>query len=100
MGFKIILPRGVFQELKDLRLKVQHSDKSAIDIALKLFESKKINEMFGEELIRGSGKQFVWVRPFFVYGVGKPPKYQEPTSYDLRGCFPKYLPRNQSRLVF
>jgi len=44
MGFKIILPRGVFQELKDLRLKVQHSDKSAIDIALKLFESKKIKK--------------------------------------------------------
>lgn len=44
MGFKVILPREVFQELKDLRLKVQKSDKSAIDLALKLFESKKIKK--------------------------------------------------------
>jgi|SRR3989338_8101081 len=44
LGFKVILPREVFQELKDLRLKVNLQDRSAIDIALGLSESKKIKK--------------------------------------------------------
>ena len=44
-GFRIILPREVFQELKDLRLKLHHEDKIAIDIALELFNSKKIEKV-------------------------------------------------------
>ena len=43
-GFKILLPREVFQELKDLKNKVSHEDRSAIEIALKMFESKKMKK--------------------------------------------------------
>ena len=45
MGFVIVLPREVYQELKDLRLKAPHDDKSAIEIAIKMFESSKIKKM-------------------------------------------------------
>ena len=43
-GFKGLLPLEVFQELKDLRLKVPHDDRAAIDIAFKIFESKKVKK--------------------------------------------------------
>ncbi|MEK6850570.1 MAG: hypothetical protein AABX85_03270 [Nanoarchaeota archaeon] len=43
-GFKILLPREVFQELKDLKNKVSHEDRLAIEIALKMFESKKVKK--------------------------------------------------------
>ena len=45
MGFKILLPREVFQELKDLRLKVTTEERSLIDVALELFTKKKIKKM-------------------------------------------------------
>ncbi len=44
LGFRIILPREVFQELKDLRLKVPLADKNAIELALKLVSSKKLKK--------------------------------------------------------
>lgn len=44
-GFRVLLPREVFQELKDLKLRVSHDDRAIIDIALKVFESKKIKKM-------------------------------------------------------
>jgi len=44
LGFRVVLPREVFQELKDLRLKLPLEDKNAIDIALKLISSGKIKK--------------------------------------------------------
>lgn len=44
-GFKVFLPREVYQELKDLRLKVNQEDRMAVEIALKLFESKKTKKI-------------------------------------------------------
>ncbi|MEI6849516.1 MAG: hypothetical protein WCK29_00610 [archaeon] len=41
LGFKVLLPREVFQELKDLRTSSTPADKSAIELALKLFETRK-----------------------------------------------------------
>lgn len=45
MGMKIILPKEVYQELKDLKNKVTHDDKAAIEIALKIIESNKFKKM-------------------------------------------------------
>ncbi len=44
-GFKVFLPREVYQELKDLKLKVSKEDKSAIEVALKIFESAKVKKI-------------------------------------------------------
>ena len=44
-GFKILLPREVYQELKDLRLKLRKDGKDAIEIALSMFESKKFKKI-------------------------------------------------------
>lgn len=45
MGFgRVIVPREVMQELKDLRFKVPMADRHAIDIALEIFSSKKIEK--------------------------------------------------------
>ncbi len=43
-GFRIIVPREVIQELKDLRLNVAHTDRVAIDVALKMFIGKRIEK--------------------------------------------------------
>ena len=47
MGFKVVVPKGVFEELKDLRKnsKVSHLDRTAIDVAFKLFEGRKIHKI-------------------------------------------------------
>jgi len=45
MGFKIVIPREVLQELKDLRLDVSHDDRIAIDLGVEMLEkagAKKI----------------------------------------------------------
>jgi rRNA-processing protein FCF1 len=42
LGFKIHLPREVYQELKDVRQTAKGEDKQAINIALELFEKKKV----------------------------------------------------------
>lgn len=45
MGFEIFLPKEVYQELKDLKYKVKKEDKDAIELALKLIDSKKIKKI-------------------------------------------------------
>ena len=45
MGFRIIVPREVLQEMKDLRLKLPHGDKSAIDLGLQLIEKRKVKKV-------------------------------------------------------
>jgi len=46
-GFKIAIPREVLQELKDLKLKTRHEERTAINLALEMFEreSKRINKI-------------------------------------------------------
>ena len=44
-GFKIIIPKEVFQELKDLKQKVSHNDRMAINMALEIFSSDKIRKI-------------------------------------------------------
>ncbi len=42
MGFKMLLPREVFQELKDLKKdKISKEERVAIDLAMNLFSSSK-----------------------------------------------------------
>ncbi|MEK6933267.1 MAG: hypothetical protein AABW75_00135 [Nanoarchaeota archaeon] len=52
MGFKIVLSKEVFQELKDLRLKVPHNERMAIDVAFDILENKKIKKIrLGEKIV-------------------------------------------------
>ena len=44
-GFRVLIPREVLQELKDLRLKVSHDNRVAIDLALEIFTKKKFEKM-------------------------------------------------------
>lgn len=44
-GYRVLLPREVFHELRDLRLKLPHADRTAIDVALDLFEKRKVKKM-------------------------------------------------------
>lgn len=49
LGFKIVVPREVIQELKDLRLKVNRDERGFIDVGLISIDSKKVKKMgFGE----------------------------------------------------
>jgi|SRR3989344_3262313 len=50
-GFKILIPKEIIQELKDLRLNVPHADRVAIDMAFKILDSGKI-----KKTTLGSGK--------------------------------------------
>ena len=45
LGFGVVLPREVVEELKDLRRSVSHNDRIAIDIALEQFTTNKIKKM-------------------------------------------------------
>ncbi|MEM4271110.1 MAG: hypothetical protein QXO70_03380, partial [Candidatus Pacearchaeota archaeon] len=45
LGFKVILPREVLQELKDLKMESYHSDRVAINVALEMFEKRKIKKI-------------------------------------------------------
>ena len=47
LGLKPILPREVFQELKDLKKseKVSHAERAAIDVAFEILEKSKIKKM-------------------------------------------------------
>jgi rRNA-processing protein FCF1 len=45
LGFKVIIPREVLQEMKDLRQKVTRDDRVALDISLKLIESRDIKKV-------------------------------------------------------
>lgn len=44
-GFRILLPREVFQELRDLRTEVSREDRVAIDLALQMIENKGVKKM-------------------------------------------------------
>ena len=51
-GFRVVLPREVFQELKDLRLKVKHDERAAIDAAFELFVLRKVKKAtLGHEIV-------------------------------------------------
>lgn len=47
MGFKPVVPREVLEEMKDLKRnsKTSHEERIAINLALQLFEDKKIKKM-------------------------------------------------------
>ena len=45
LGFRVILPREVLQELKDLRLSSRHEERVAIDLAFQLIEKKEVKKM-------------------------------------------------------
>jgi rRNA-processing protein FCF1 len=45
MGFKVLLPREVFEEIKDLRLNSDHETKVAVEVALELFKKRKIKSV-------------------------------------------------------
>jgi len=42
MGFKVLLPKEVFEEIKDLRLNSDHSTKVASEVALELLKKRKV----------------------------------------------------------
>ncbi len=44
-GFKVLLPREVLQELKDLRQKCPTEERKAIDLAFQIFEKKDIKRI-------------------------------------------------------
>jgi len=44
-GFKILIPREVIQEIKDLRNKVNRDEKMSIDVALELIDRKKVKKV-------------------------------------------------------
>jgi rRNA-processing protein FCF1 len=46
-GFKVILPREVMRELKDIKNRAgeSHYDRSSIELALQMFEKSKIRKM-------------------------------------------------------
>src|SRR3989344_5761260 len=66
MGFKILLPREVYQEIKDLKLKAKQEEKALINIALDIFQSNTIkkttlgNKSVDQGLI-DKGKQGVYI---------------------------------------
>ena len=45
MGFKVILPKEVYQELKDLKIKVSHNERFIIELAISNLDNKKIKKM-------------------------------------------------------
>ena len=53
MGFKVILPNEVFEEMKDLKKRpgTSHDDRNAIKVAFEMFERQKI-----KKATIGSGK--------------------------------------------
>jgi rRNA-processing protein FCF1 len=45
MGFKVLLPKEVFEEIKDLRLSSYQPDRVAVDVALELFEKRNVKRV-------------------------------------------------------
>lgn len=45
MGFKVLLPKEVFEEIKDLRFNSDHGTKVAVEVALELFKKRKIKSV-------------------------------------------------------
>ena len=66
LGFRIVIPREVLQEMKDLRQKVNRDERAAIDMALLVIESKDVKKVgFGsgrvdEQLIK-KGKEGYYI---------------------------------------
>lgn len=42
MGFKVLLPKEVFQEIKDLRLNSDVATRTAVGVALEILEKRKV----------------------------------------------------------
>lgn len=67
-GFKVIVPREVLQELKDLKVnsRISHDEREAIDVALQMLSSKDVKKTsIGEgkvdDLLIKKGKQGVHI---------------------------------------
>jgi len=45
MGFKVLLPKEVFEEIKDLRLTSDHATKMAVEVALEMFTKRKVKSV-------------------------------------------------------
>lgn len=45
MGFRVLAPREVLQELKDLRLKVTHDERIAIDLGMEMISNSKVKKI-------------------------------------------------------
>jgi rRNA-processing protein FCF1 len=43
-GFKVLMPLEVYQEMKDLKRKLPHDDRIAIDVAFTMLESRGIKK--------------------------------------------------------
>ncbi len=68
MGFKIVVPREVLQELKDLRIgnKIKHDDRIAIDVAFEMLSHKRVKKTtIGQgkvdDLLIKKGKEGVYI---------------------------------------
>ena len=68
MGFKMVVPREVLQELKDLRIsnKISHDERIAIDVAFETLSNKKIKKTtIGEgkvdDLLIRKGQEGVYI---------------------------------------
>jgi len=44
-GFQVVVPNEVFEELKDIKKKVSHESRIAIDVAFDLFQKEKVKKM-------------------------------------------------------
>jgi len=44
-GFRIIIPKEVIEELKDLKNNLPHNEKTAINLAIELIEKNKLEKM-------------------------------------------------------
>ena len=45
LGFKVLLPKEVFHEIKDLRLNSDHNTKVAAEVALEILKKRKVKGM-------------------------------------------------------
>lgn len=68
LGFKVIVPREVFQEMKDLKAtgKISKEEKTAIEVALMLLDDKKVNKKrvggkYVDEGLIAKGKEGVFI---------------------------------------
>ncbi len=51
-GFQAVVPQEVFEELKDIKKKVSHDSRIAIDVAFEMFEQRKVKKMkLGEKSV-------------------------------------------------
>lgn len=67
-GFKIVVPREVIQELKDLRFRKgqSHEERASINAALEMIEKRKLKKVgFGEkkvdEMLIQKGKEGIYI---------------------------------------